>query len=71
MNSLEEVLGGAHTVKCELAGEVLASSGTLRLRVRGGNMLPTVSPGDVLLIERANGEVVSEISRYQLSGLRL
>jgi hypothetical protein len=33
MNSLEEVLGGAHTVKCELAGEVLASSGTLRLRV--------------------------------------
>lgn len=34
-------------------------------------MLPTVSAGDVLLIEPANGEVVSEFSRYQLSGLRL
>lgn len=60
MNSLEEAQGGAHTVKCELAGEVLASSGTLRLRATDWSMLPTVWPGDVLLIERANSEVVSE-----------
>lgn len=60
MTSLEVALGGAHTVKCELAGEVLASSGTLRLRVTGWSMLPTVWPGDTLLIERVNSEVVSE-----------
>jgi Peptidase S24-like len=38
----------------------LASSGTLRLRVTGWSMLPTVWPGDTLLIERVNSEVVSE-----------
>jgi signal peptidase I len=60
MNSLEKASGGAHTVKCELSGEVLASSGTLRLRVTGSSMLPTVWPGNTLLIERANSEDVSE-----------
>jgi signal peptidase I len=60
MNSLEEALGGAHAVKCELAGEVLASSGTLRLRVTGWSMLPTMWPGDTLVIESAKGAAISE-----------
>jgi signal peptidase I len=45
-----------HALKCELAGEVLRSSGRLRLRVTGWSMLPAIFPGDTLLIERANGE---------------
>lgn len=54
----------ANTVKCALAGEVLRSCGTLRLRVNGASMMPSVWPGDALLIERrifeaiATGDVV-------------
>jgi signal peptidase I len=50
----------AHSLKCELAGEVLRSSGTLRLKVMGWSMLPSVWPGDTLVIERANSNTVSE-----------
>jgi len=49
-----------HTVKRELAGEVLRSSGKLRLGVTGWSMLPTVWPGDTVVIERADSEAVSE-----------
>ena len=49
-----------HAVKVELAAEVLTSSGRLRLGVTGWSMLPTVWPGDTLVIERANSEAVSE-----------
>lgn len=38
---------------CELATEVLVSSGRLRLQVTGWSMLPTIWPGDTLLIDRA------------------
>ena len=48
----------AHALKCGLAVEVLRSSGTLHLRVLGWSMLPTVWPGDTLLVERlASNEV--------------
>ncbi|MBZ5681370.1 MAG: S24/S26 family peptidase [Acidobacteriia bacterium] len=47
----------AHLLKCELAREVLRSSGTLRLRVTGWSMLPTVMPGDTLIVDRAGGGV--------------
>jgi hypothetical protein len=50
----------AHYVKCELASEVLRSSGELKLQVTGWSMLPTVWPGDVLMIDRAGGDEVSE-----------
>lgn len=49
-----------HALKCELAGEVLRSSGRLRLRVTGWSMLPAIFPGDTLLIERANSESVDK-----------
>jgi signal peptidase len=42
----------AHALRCELATEVLRSCGKLRLRVTGSSMLPTIFPGDTLLIER-------------------
>jgi len=49
-----------NALKCELAGEVLRSSGSLRLRVTGWSMLPTVMPGDTLLIDRIDSDAVSE-----------
>lgn len=49
-----------HATKCELAAESLRSSGRLRLRVNGWSMLPSVRPGDTVLIERVNGDEISE-----------
>lgn len=48
----------SHALKCELAGDVLRSAGRLRLRVTGWSMLPTILPGDTLMIEHASGEHV-------------
>ncbi len=47
-------------LKCELASEVLRSSGKLRLCATGWSMLPSVWPGDTLLVERVLSENVSE-----------
>lgn len=50
--------------KCDLAGEVLRSFGSLHFRATGWSMLPTMRPGDTLVVERVNagqvdtGEVV-------------
>ena len=49
-----------HATKCELASEVLRSFGTLRLQVTGWSMLPTVWPGDTLIIERVQSDTVSD-----------
>jgi len=51
-------------IGCELAAEVIRSSGILRLRAAGASMLPAVWPGDVLLVSGRNatdarpGEIV-------------
>jgi signal peptidase I len=60
MTSAPQVLDEAHALKCALAGEVLRSSGTLRLQVMGWSMLPTVWPGDTLVIESASSNSVCE-----------
>lgn len=58
------VTRNAHSVKCELAGELLRSSGRIRLRVSGRSMLPIIWPGDTLIINAADhrdilpGEIV-------------
>jgi len=55
MNSFEDAaVGHAHALKCELAGEVLRSSGTLRLQAAGRSMLPSIWPGDMLVVEPAD-----------------
>ncbi len=41
-----------HALKCELAAEVLRSTGTLKLQVTGWSMLPSIFPGDILIINR-------------------
>ena len=50
----------AHGLKCELAADSLRSSGALRLQVTGWSMLPAVWPGDVLMVEQAKANAVSE-----------
>jgi signal peptidase I len=47
-------------LKCELASELLRMSGSLRLPTTGWSMLPTVWPGDMLVIERVSSEDVFE-----------
>ena len=38
-------------LKCELAGDVLRSFGTLRFSATGWSMLPSILPGDTLVVE--------------------
>jgi signal peptidase I len=59
MRIAQQPFDDAHALKCELAGEVLRSSGTLRLKVTGWSMLPSVWPGDTLVIEKADSGAVS------------
>ena len=56
-------LDPAHALRCEVAGEVLRSSGRLRLKVTGWSMLPAIWPGDILELERAKG---GELSKGQI-----
>lgn len=48
----DTTLQTTNATKCDLAGQVLRSFGTLRLRVTGSSMLPSLWPGDLLLIHR-------------------
>jgi signal peptidase I len=41
-------------LKCDLASEVLRSFGNLRFTATGWSMLPTVWPGDTLVVERVD-----------------
>lgn len=49
-----------HTAKCQLAVEVLNSAGRVWLRVNGWSMLPSVWPGDTVLIEHVNSGEISD-----------
>ncbi len=51
-------VGQAHALKCELAGEVLRSFGRLRFKATGWSMLPSVWPGDTLVIERISPDQI-------------
>jgi hypothetical protein len=48
----------AAAVKCDLASEVLQSFGKLRFAATGWSMLPTVWPGDTLVVERVTPDQV-------------
>lgn len=53
-------MNAGNHVKCQLAAETLRQSGKLRLQVMGWSMLPTIWPGDILIIERAQHSAVSQ-----------
>ena len=42
-----------HALKCDLAADVIRRFGTLRLRVNGYSMLPSIWPGDVVSVSGA------------------
>jgi hypothetical protein len=52
-----QAVDDAHALQCELAGDVLRSSGDLHLQVTGWSMLPAIWPGDTLVIQPARGKV--------------
>lgn len=56
----ESVISESDAVKCELAAEVLRSSGKLRLQVTGWSMLPSIWPGDTLLVEWVDPSKMAE-----------
>ena len=56
---MDSAFDEANALKCELASEVLRSSGRLRLCVTGWSMLPTIWPGDTLEIEKTDCASVS------------
>src|ERR1019366_5134974 len=45
-------------LKCELAAEVLRSFGSLRFAATGWSMLPSIWPGETLVVERVNQDQV-------------
>jgi signal peptidase I len=52
--------GNASTaLACDLAGEVVRTFGRVRLRVLGTSMVPSILPGDLISVQRAD---LSEIS---------
>lgn len=48
----------SESVKCDVAAEVLRSFGTLRFTATGWSMLPTIFPGEVLVVERLREDQV-------------
>ncbi len=50
-------------IACGLAGDVVRTFGNVRLRVLGTSMVPSILPGDLISVQRAN---VSEISRGEI-----
>src|SRR5437773_2244681 len=46
-------------IKCDLASQVLRSTGELRLRALGLSMLPSLWPGDILSIQSCTFEDVA------------
>jgi len=50
----------ASAAKCGLAGDVLRSFGSLRFVATGWSMLPTIWPGDTLLVDRINPDQIRE-----------
>src|SRR5271166_3481563 len=63
-------LSPVHAVQCELAVEFLRRSQNLRLRATGRSMVPTIWPGDTLVIEplRGNGVMPGEIVLFSRNG---
>lgn len=58
MRQVDSAAADAAAVKCDLASEVLRSFGNLRFEATGFSMLPSMWPGDTLMVERVSGDQV-------------
>jgi hypothetical protein len=50
--------GTCHKAKCDLGREVLGSFGELRFAATGWSMLPSIWPGETLVVERVRPEQI-------------
>jgi signal peptidase I len=57
---VDSIIDPLSALKCDMASEVLRSAGHLRLRVHGWSMLPTVMPGDTVVLESTTNDDVAE-----------
>jgi hypothetical protein len=64
---LMNAFSDAHARKCELVAEVLRLFDTVRLRVTGWSMLPSIWPGDTLVVQqvKAHELAVGKIVLYR------
>jgi hypothetical protein len=60
MNPSSPVPSELQFLRCELATEVLQTSGKLTFQVTGWSMLPTIFPGDTLVVERCSADCTRE-----------
>jgi signal peptidase I len=58
MTDQANVLVDSSAAKCELAGEVLLSFGTVHFAATGWSMLPTIWSGDTLTVQRVSADQV-------------
>lgn len=49
----------SESAKCDLAGEVLRCFGSVRFSATGWSMLPSIWPGDTLVVDRVNRDQIS------------
>lgn len=62
MNSESQTTDAEHAAKCQLAVDVLGSSRKLHLHVNGWSMLPSLWPGDtVLVVHVGSDEVIARV----------
>lgn len=58
MSQTEGAMPDGSAVKCELAADVLRSFGALRFAATGWSMLPSIWPGETLVVERVEPDQV-------------
>ncbi|MFL6306394.1 MAG: S24/S26 family peptidase [Candidatus Sulfotelmatobacter sp.] len=65
--TFSSVTASPGSITCDLASESLLRCGTLRLKVTGWSMLPTIWPGDTLLVSRTRPDelVKGEIALFR------
>jgi hypothetical protein len=60
----------AHELKCDLAADVICRFGTLRLRVNGFSMLPSMWPGDIACVSSVDRDAyrLGDVVLYARNG---
>jgi hypothetical protein len=56
MRQLGSAADGAAAAKCDLASEALREFGSLRFAATGSSMLPSIWPGEILVVERVRDD---------------
>lgn len=67
---MAETVWVRNSVTCQLISEVLQLSGSVRIRVLGDSMFPSILPGDILVVERQdlNQTLLGQIVLFARNG---